>query len=74
LSEIAPTYWRRIAGVEQPTPEQVLSTLVLLASWSSADDENIDTFDFGLPEGVSNYLLSVRFRADGQVADVAMES
>ena len=33
-----------------------------------------NTFDFGLPGGVSNYLLSVRFRDDGQVQDVSMES
>lgn len=74
LDEIESAYWLRTIGVERPSPDQVLSMLVLTDSWSSAGNEHIDTFDFGLPEGASNYLLSVRFGEDGEVQDVAMES
>jgi hypothetical protein len=74
LKEIEPAYWLRTVGVEQPSPEHVLDALVLVDSWSSGDDEAINTFDFSLPENASDYLLSVRFRDDGQVQDISMEN
>ena len=74
LSEIESAYWLRTVGIEQPSPDQILNLLVLVNSWSSEGDENINTFDVGLPENASNYLLSVRFDGDGHVQDVAMES
>jgi hypothetical protein len=74
LNQIEPAYWLRTVGVEQPKPEQVLGALLLLDSWASGGGETVDTFDFGLPEDASNYLLSVRFGDGGQVLDVSMES
>lgn len=74
LEEFDPAYWLKTFGTAKPDARQILSALVLVDSWSSGDDENIDTFDFGLPGDVSNYLLSVRFDDDGQVLDVSMES
>lgn len=74
LNEIEPTYWLRTVGVERPKPEQVLDALLLVDSWGSGEGESVDTFDFGLPEDASNYLLSVRFGDDGQVLAVSMES
>jgi hypothetical protein len=74
LTEIEPEYWLRTLGTNQPEPDQILNALVLIDSWSSEDDENVDTFDFSLPEAVSDYLLSVRFQDDGQVRDVSLES
>lgn len=73
LDEIEPAYWLKTVGSERPKPEQVLDALVLVDSWASAGDETVNTFDFTLPEDVSNYLLSVRFGGDGQVQDVSME-
>jgi hypothetical protein len=74
LEEIEGAYWRRTVGVARPTPKQVLNALVLIKSWSSDENGNIDVFDFGLPDNASNYVLAVRFRDDGEVADVSMES
>ena len=74
LKEIEPAYWLRTVGVQQPQPEQVLDALVLVDTWASGGSQSVDTFDFGLPGNASNYFLSVRFRDDGQVQDVSMES
>jgi hypothetical protein len=74
LAEIEPEYWQRTLGTNQPEPDQILNALVLIDSWSSEDDEDVDIFDFSLPEAITNYLLSVRFQDDGQVQDVSMES
>jgi hypothetical protein len=74
LDEVEAAYWLRTVGTERPNPNQILNSLVLVNSWSSAGDENIDTFDFGLPENASNYVLAVRFQDDGRVQDVSMES
>lgn len=74
LTELEPAYWLKATGSERPNPEQVLDALVLVDSWASDGDETIDTFDFGLPEDASNYLLSVRFGDDGRVQDISMES
>lgn len=74
LEEIEPDYWLRTVGVQQPKPDQVLDALVLVDSWTSGGGGTVNTFDFGLPQNASNYLLSVRFGDDGQVQDVSMES
>ena len=74
LEEIEPEYWLRTVGVQQPKPEQILDSLVLVGSWTSGGGETVNTFDFGLPGNVSDYLLSVRFGDEGQVQDVSMES
>jgi hypothetical protein len=74
LEEVEGAYWQRTVGVARPTPDQVLNSLVLISSWSSEGGDNIDVFDFGLPNDASNYVLSVRFQDDGEVADVSMES
>jgi hypothetical protein len=47
--------------------------LVFIDSWSSEENEILDTFDFGLPNGVSDYLLSVSFDGD-EILEIAMES
>lgn len=74
LAEIDAAYWMRTVGVARPTPDQVLNALVLVRSWRSEEGKGIDTFDFGLPDNASNYVLSVRFQDDGRVAGVSMES
>ena len=74
LQEVEAAYWLRVFGTAQPNPDQVLNALVLTNSWSSEGDENIDTFDFSLPENATNYVLSVRFHENGEVQSVSMES
>ncbi len=74
LEEVEGAYWLRTVGVARPTPNQVLNALVLIKSWSSDGVDNIDVFDFGLPNNASNYVLAVRFQDDGALADVSMES
>ena len=34
----------------------------------------IETFDFTLPEDVTDYVISVRFGGSGQVEEISMES
>lgn len=74
LAELEPEYWLKTLGIRQPNPEQVLDALVLVDAWTSGAGDVVNTFDFGLPENASNYLLSVRFADDGRVQDVFMES
>ena len=34
----------------------------------------MDTFDFTLPDEVTNYVICVRYDDDGEVEDISMES
>lgn len=74
LEEIEPEYWLRTVGVQKPSLEQILDALVFVDSWTSGSGDTDNTFDFGLPGNVSNYLLSVRFEDEGHVREVSMES
>jgi hypothetical protein len=60
-------------GTPKPEASQMLSSLVLVSSWSYEDDGIINVFDFSLPENVTDYVLSVRFLGD-DVEEVSMES
>ena len=71
--ELSADYWASAFGNADPLPDEIIRGLVMVDSWSSEDDDNIDTFDFSLPGEVTNYLLSVRFDGD-EIADVSMES
>lgn len=73
LDEVKSEYWVGTCGTDAPEATQVLESLVLVDSWSSADDGNMDVFDFSLPGNVTSYLLSARFE-NGEVAEVPMES
>ena len=46
--------------------------LVLREHWGG--DDEIETFDFTLPEDVTDYVISVRFDESGQVEEISMES
>lgn len=72
LAELDPAYWRRHLSVEQPQPSAVLELLQLLKHWGGNDE--METFDFALPDGVTNYVLCVRFDENGDVEAVEMES
>ncbi len=47
---------------------------MLRSHWGDEDDDGIDTFDFTLPEDVTDSVISVRFDEKGQVEEITMES
>lgn len=47
---------------------------MLRSHWGDEDDDGIDTFDFTLPEDITDYVISVRFDEEGQVEEITMES
>ncbi|MEP5761137.1 MAG: DUF2004 domain-containing protein [Litoreibacter sp.] len=73
LEELEADYFSRTYGTTTPAASQMLSSLVLVSSWSYQDDGNIDVFDFSLPGEVTDYVLSVRF-SGGDVEEISMES
>ena len=72
LEEIEGEYWQKYLGTAKPEPISVLDILLLRSHWGGDDD--IETFDFTLPENVTDYVISVRFDESGQVEDISMES
>ncbi|MEM7430359.1 MAG: DUF2004 domain-containing protein [Pseudomonadota bacterium] len=72
LNEIDPSYWTKHFANTEPEPRQVLRSLVLRSHWGGEDE--IDNFDFTLPNGVTDYVISVAFDEAGQVVDISMES
>lgn len=72
LQEIEGEYWQKHLGTSKPEPISVLNILVLRSHWGG--DDEIETFDFTLPENVTDYVVSVRFNESGQVEDISMES
>lgn len=78
LSELDASYWMKYTGTPEPDARQVLGILVLLTDPEEEDlppeEEPLDTMDFSLPGGVTNYLICVEFDDAGKVIRVAMES
>jgi len=74
LDEVEKEYWLKHFGSEKPKTSDILNSLVLVNSWSQDENENIDVFDFSLPDDATNYLISVRFDKSGQTNSVDMES
>lgn len=72
LGELEAAYWKKHAGTQKPTPRQVVELLVLRSYWGG--DDEMDRFDFTLPDDVTNYVISVRFDDTGKVGSVQMES
>jgi hypothetical protein len=72
LVELDPGYWKRHLFVEKPSPPAVLDLLELRSHWGG--DDEIERFDFTLPDDVTDYVICVRFDDKGQVAEVEMES
>lgn len=73
LNEIEDSYWQKHLGTANPAPSRVLEILELRSHWGEEED-GIDTFDFTLPGGVTDYVISVRFDETGSVEDITMES
>ena len=79
LNELGDEYWLKHCGVSQPTATQVLDVLVFKKHWGcdendEIDDDGIDTFDFTLPDDVTQYVICVSFNENGDVDGVSMES
>jgi hypothetical protein len=51
LEEIETAYWERLCGTATPEPRQILDTLVLRSEFE--EDDDMDTFDFTLPDASS---------------------
>jgi hypothetical protein len=74
LDEIEESYWQKHLGTSNPEPSRVLDILELRSHWGDEEDDGIDTFDFTLPESITQYVISVRFGEMGQVEQITMES
>jgi hypothetical protein len=72
LEELEPSYWKKHLTTETPEPRLVLDLLVLQDHWG--EDDELERFDFTLPEEVTNYVVCVRFDDDGEVSQISMES
>jgi hypothetical protein len=72
LEELDSSYWKKHLSTETPEPRRVLELLVLHSHWG--EDDEIDTFDFTLPEQVTNYVICAKFDEAGEISEVTMES
>jgi len=72
LGALESTYWKKHTGTAKPTPKQIIDVLELRSHWGGAAE--LDRFDFTLPGGVTDYVISVGFDEAGEVGSVAMES
>jgi hypothetical protein len=72
LDELDPSYWKKHLSTETPDPRRVLDLLVLKSHWGG--DDELDAFDFTLPEEITDYVLSVAFDESGAITGMTMES
>jgi hypothetical protein len=72
LEELGAAYWKKHFSTDRPDSPRVLDALILRSHWGG--DDEIDKFDFTLPEEVTNYVISVGFDKAGEVSEVSMES
>jgi hypothetical protein len=59
-------------GTPRPGPSNVLDILELRAHWGEHDE--MEYFDFTLPGGVTDYVISVHFDDAGKIEEISMES
>ena len=76
LDEINESYWIKHTGTSKPDFKNVFDILILRSHWGGNEDydDDIDTFDFTLPESITNYVISVHFDKLGNIDDISMES
>jgi len=72
LNELDPAYWRKHFSTDRPDPMRILDALVLRSHWGGA--EEMENFDFTLPENATNYVICVGFDDKGQASEISMES
>lgn len=71
LSELPSSYWKQHLGLDRPDSKAVVRLLTLRSTWGHDD---LEYFDFTLPDEVTDYVLSVRFDEAGIVDEISMES
>lgn len=71
LEEVKAPYWKRHLDSETPERSAVLGLLVFKSSWGR---EDVEYFDFTLPDEMTNYVVSVHFDRDGTIDRIDMES
>jgi hypothetical protein len=72
LEELEPDYWQAQLKTPRPEPSSVLDILELRGHWGGEDE--MEFFDFTLPGGVTDYVISVHFDDAGKVDEISMES
>ncbi len=72
ISEIDSAYWIQHTGTPSPSIPKVLDLVRFTKHWGG--DDELDCFDFTLPEDVTNYVIAVKFTKTGEVDYVTMES
>ena len=72
LDELDSAYWKKHLSSATPEPRRVLEMLELRSHWGG--DDEIDIFDFTLPDDATNYVISVAFDENGSVSGITMES
>lgn len=71
LDELPQSYWQQHLGSGTPQPAAIVELLQFQSSWREG---NVEYFDFTLPSGVTNYVISVHFDSAGTVNGLSMES
>ena len=71
LEELPSSYWQQHLGSGKPEPITIVGLLELRSSWGEGE---IEYFDFTLPDGVTDYVVSVHFGVDGTIDGISMES
>ena len=69
MEELSPTYWEKHTGKKIPTAEDIFSILELSEAW-----EDGTTFDFTLPDEITDYVINVSFDDSGEIEEINMES
>lgn len=72
LEELDSSYWKKHLSTQTPDPRRVLELLELRSHWGG--DDEMETFDFTLPEEVTDYIICAKFDESGEVSEVTMES
>ncbi|NTV87569.1 MAG: DUF2004 domain-containing protein [Burkholderiaceae bacterium] len=71
LAELPQSYWQQHLGSGTPEPASIIGLLQFRSSWG---EEDIEYFDFTLPDEVTNYVISVHFDSAGSIDGISMES
>ncbi|SFJ00607.1 DUF2004 domain-containing protein [Planctomicrobium piriforme] len=72
LGELDSSYWIKHLSTGTPEQHRVLELLELRSHWGG--DDEIENFDFTLPDEITNYVISVNFDEEGNVSEISMES
>jgi len=71
LLDIPQSYWQQHLGTGTPEPARVIGLLQFHHSWG---EEDIEYFDFTLPDRVTDYVVCVHFDRAGAIDGISMES